>query len=124
MVHPAGARPRDRNGADRFRWPDSHDAGEERSAPGGVAAVGQSVDAAELLDEFVTLRTGSITFVEGLRDVDLVRGGWHPDIGYVLVVDLLHEWVYHDHDHIRQMMANVQRYLWPHLGSTQKFYGA
>ena len=81
-------------------------------------------DAAELLDEFVTLRTGSITFVEGLRDVDLVRGGWHPDIGYVLVVDLLHEWVYHDHDHIRQMMANVQRYLWPHLGSTQKFYGA
>jgi hypothetical protein len=37
------------------------------------------------------------------------------------VGDLLHEWVHHDRNHLRQMLANVQAHAWPHMGKSQKF---
>jgi hypothetical protein len=79
-------------------------------------------DGAELLKEFISLRDASCTLVSGLKDADLRRGGWHPDAGYIRIEDLLHEWVYHDRDHIRQIMANIQALVWAHLGNTQSFY--
>ena len=39
------------------------------------------------------------------RDADLQRGGHHPQVGYLRVGDLLHEWIHHDRNHIRQMEA-------------------
>jgi hypothetical protein len=60
---------------------------------------------------------------EALKRIsDLQRGGWHPDVGFMRVADLLHEWVYHDRDHIQQIMANIQAYTWDNMGATQKFY--
>jgi hypothetical protein len=79
-------------------------------------------DLRALLAEFAALRTGSIAFAGGLQPDDLRRRGHHPQIGSVSVEDLLHEWAYHDCDHLRQMQANVQSYVWPAMGSTQKFY--
>jgi len=79
-------------------------------------------DVTELLEEFVSLRNESCAMVADLRIADLQRGGWHPEVGYMRVDDLLHEWVYHDRDHIRQIMANIQAYTWDYLGATQKFY--
>ena len=79
-------------------------------------------DAGGLLREFVSLRRESCALVAGLSSADLQRGGWHPDIGFVRVDELLHEWVYHDRDHIQQMMKNIQAYTWENLGATQKFY--
>ena len=52
---------------------------------------------------------------------DLGRGGAHPKVGLLRVSDLLHEWVHHDRNHIRQMLANVQAYAWPHMGNAQRF---
>jgi hypothetical protein len=37
------------------------------------------------------------------------------------VRDLLQEWVHHDRNHHRQVLANVQAYAWPAMGNTQKF---
>jgi hypothetical protein len=37
------------------------------------------------------------------------------------VADLLQEWVHHDRNHVKQILANVQAFVWPHLGNAQKF---
>jgi hypothetical protein len=78
---------------------------------------------ADLLSEFLTIRASSATLVEGLQDADLTRGGHHPEVGYLRVVDLLHEWVSHDRNHIKQLHSNVQSYVWPNMGNTQRFSG-
>ena len=74
-----------------------------------------------LLAELTALRQEGIRLVEGLRDADLARGGHHPTVGYLRVDDLLNEWVHHDRNHVRQILANVQAYVWPHMGSAQRF---
>ena len=78
-------------------------------------------DPQALVEEFGRLREASVALVAGLREADLARGGDHPTVGYLRVVDLLHEWVYHDRDHLRQILANVQALAWPHLGNAQRF---
>jgi len=78
---------------------------------------------AGLLDELAGLRHDSVTLVSGLREPDLDRGGQHPKVGFLRVRDLLQEWVYHDRNHIRQALANVQAYVWPAMGNSQKFAG-
>jgi hypothetical protein len=74
-----------------------------------------------LYHEFVQLRTASVAQVAALSPADLSRGGQQPKVGLLTVADLLHEWVHHDRNHIRQMLANVQAYAWPHMGNAQRF---
>jgi hypothetical protein len=78
---------------------------------------------ATLLDELAGLRRDSAALVRGLREPDLDRGGDHPKVGFLRVRDLLQEWVHHDRNHIRQALANVQAYVWPAMGNSQKFAG-
>lgn len=77
---------------------------------------------AELLKEFDRLREASADMVRGLRPVDLPRGGHHSRVGFLRVQDLLSEWIHHDRNHFRQLLANVQSYVWPHMGNAQRFY--
>ena len=79
--------------------------------------------AADLLAEFDLLRADSVALLNGLSDVDLQRGGTHATVGYVRVVDLIHEWVHHDRNHVRQLQAVVQAYVWPAMGNCQRFVG-
>jgi hypothetical protein len=74
-----------------------------------------------LYHEFLQLRSASVTQVAALSPADLTRGGQHPKVGVLTVTDLLHEWVHHDRNHLRQMLANVQAYTWPHMGNAQRF---
>jgi DinB superfamily len=76
---------------------------------------------ADVFDEFARLREESVHLVAGLHPADLARGGEHPKVGFLTVGDLLHEWVHHDRNHIRQMLANVQGWAWPHMGNAQRF---
>lgn len=76
---------------------------------------------ADLVNEFLRLREASVALVGGLRDTDLQRGGHHPKVGFLRVQDLLHEWVHHDRNHMKQIMANVQAFVWPHMGNAQRF---
>ena len=77
--------------------------------------------AASLIAEFDALRRDSVTLVAGLRASDLGRGGQHPKVGHLRVSDLLHEWVHHDRNHLRQMLANIQAAAWPHMGNARRF---
>jgi hypothetical protein len=78
-------------------------------------------DGKSLLDELMRLRAESVSLVAGLRPADLTRSGRHPKVGPLRVNDLLHEWIHHDRNHLRQILANVQSYAWPHMGNAQRF---
>ena len=80
-----------------------------------------SRDGLELLVEFQVLRDTSADVVAGLRANDLARGGRHPKVGVLTIGDVLAEWVHHDRNHIRQIHANVQSFVWPHMGNAQRF---
>jgi len=77
--------------------------------------------ATALLDELTAMRRESATLVGGLGEQDLDRAGRHPTVGPLRVRDLLQEWVYHDRNHVKQALANVQAYVWPAMGNSQKF---
>ena len=76
----------------------------------------------ELLDEFTSVRKASVRFVEQLSACDLERTGLHPKIGLIRVRELLHEWLYHDLNHARQVERNAQQLMCNQLGNMQGFY--
>jgi hypothetical protein len=78
-------------------------------------------DAAALVGELLALREDGAKLVETLRPADLARSGRHPTVGDLSVGMLLQEWVHHDRNHLRQILANVQAYVWPAMGNAQKF---
>ena len=76
---------------------------------------------AELVDEFVALRADSVVLMRGLTEDDLVRSGRHPQVGELRVGELVGEWVHHDRNHVRQMLAVTQARVWDQLGNAQRF---
>jgi len=78
-------------------------------------------DPKELARELLDVRTGSLQLIRSLRPDQIQRGGTHPEVGRLTVEDLLHEWVHHDGNHLRQALANVQAYVWPNMGNARRF---
>ena len=78
-------------------------------------------DPAGILAEWTRLREASAALVETLRPGDLSRAGRHPQVGRLSIADLLAEWVHHDRNHQRQILANAQAYVWPHMGNARRF---
>ncbi len=76
---------------------------------------------AAIVAELLALRDDSLRLVSSLKDSDLERWGTHPLVGRLRVSDLLHEWVFHDNDHHRQLLKNIQDGLWSHMGNAQGF---
>ena len=73
--------------------------------------------------EFMGLRNDSIALVRGLRPQDMERSGQHPKVGLLRVRDLVQEWVHHDRNHTRQLLAIQQERVYPDMGNSQKFVG-
>ncbi len=78
-------------------------------------------DPADLVDEFVTLRADGVALVRSLAVGDLSRSGVHPDVGPLRVDELLGEWVHHDRNHIRQLLAVTQGRVWGQMGNARRF---
>jgi hypothetical protein len=76
---------------------------------------------AELAAEFEALRTESLELLRGLRPSDLGRAGDHPEVGLLRVDELLGEWVHHDRNHVRQMLAVTQARVWEQMGNARRF---
>jgi hypothetical protein len=76
---------------------------------------------AAILEEFVAVRDEGIATVEGLRPAHLERFAVHDGVGRVTIENLLHEWVFHDRNHLRQLLANTQARAWPAMGNTRRF---
>ena len=75
----------------------------------------------ELAGEFQTVRADSIALVRGLRPEDMDRVGLQPDVGPLRVDEIINEWVHHDRNHIRQLLAVTQSRVWPQMGNAQRF---
>ena len=75
----------------------------------------------ELIAEFIALREDGIALVRGLGPDDLSRSGSHPEVGKLRVDELLGEWVHHDRNHVRQMLAVTQTRIWAQMGNAQQF---
>lgn len=73
--------------------------------------------------EFMGLRTDSVRLVRSLKPADLDRAGTHPKAGELKVRWLLQEWIYHDRNHIKQILSIAQERVWPHMGNAQLFKG-
>jgi len=73
--------------------------------------------------EFMGLRHDSVTLVRSLKPADLDRSGVHPKVGDLKVRWLLHEWIHHDRNHTKQLLAIAQERVWPHMGNSQLFKG-
>jgi hypothetical protein len=76
---------------------------------------------AGILGEFVAGRDAAIAVVEAIRPDELDRFAIHERVGRVTVQDLLHEWVFHDRNHLRQILANTQARAWPAMGNARRF---
>ena len=76
---------------------------------------------AELAAEFDALRREGVALVRGLRPADLELAGSHPEVGLLRVDELLGEWVHHDRNHIRQMLAVTQARVWAQMGNARRF---
>ena len=74
-----------------------------------------------LLAELEPLRRDSLALLRSLKAEQLERGGMHPSVGRLTVNDLLHEWIHHEANHLRQAYANLQAYVWPDMGNAQRF---
>ena len=84
----------------------------------GVLAV---LTGAELAAEFDALRAEGVALVRGLRPADLERFGQHPEVGRLRVDELLGEWVHHDRNHVRQLLAVTQARVWGQMGNARRF---
>jgi hypothetical protein len=78
-------------------------------------------DLADVVREFADLRQESVALVDGLMNTDMLKSGEHAQVGTLTVEDLLHEWIHHDRNHLRQLQANVQAYVWPSMGNARRF---
>jgi hypothetical protein len=91
--------------------------------PAGVARARNDAqgDADELLAAFSRRRAESVALVRELTAGDLDRGGEHPEVGFLNIGDLLYEWIHHDRNHFKQMLAIVQAYAWLRMGNARRF---
>jgi len=78
-------------------------------------------DLRDLLEEFQTLRRQSVALVRSLSAADVRRSGMHPVVSRITIDEILQEWVHHDANHLRQALSNVQAFIWPAMGATQRF---
>ena len=74
-----------------------------------------------MVAEFLAVRGEDLAFVAGLAEGDLDRGGEHPVVGTLTVRNLLHEWVFHDREHLAQLMAVSKVFAWPAMGNSRRF---
>ena len=76
---------------------------------------------AELAAEFAALRADGVALVRSLRPDDMPRVGIQPDVGPLRVDELLGEWVHHDRNHVRQLLAVTQARVWGQMGNARRF---
>ena len=76
---------------------------------------------ADLAAEFAAARAESVALVLGLGPDDLARSGMHPEVGPLRVDELLGEWVHHDRNHVRQLLAVTQDRVWGQMGNARRF---
>lgn len=77
----------------------------------------------ESFAHFEDQRADNAAFVRDLEPVLLARRGRHAQLGEITVSDLLHEWVFHDLGHLRQIAELIRaRKYYPEMGAFRQYY--
>jgi DinB family protein len=76
---------------------------------------------ADVAAELELVRREALHVVRSLGPEDLDRTAVHATVGIVRIRDLLQEWVFHDRNHLRQLLANTQARTWPAMGNARRF---
>ena len=76
---------------------------------------------ADVLVEFHAGRQDALAIVRRIRPGDLRRHAVHDRVGVVTIADLLGEWVWHDRNHLRQLLLSAQARVWPAMGNARRF---
>jgi len=70
-----------------------------------------TVDSVEsLVDELASQRQTSAELIQDLDQSDLQRSASYGDYGEFAVGDFVHEWPFHDQDHLKQIVDNLKPY--------------
>jgi hypothetical protein len=86
---------------------------------------GPIIDGRAKLHEFERLRSENLAWLGSLPASILSRRGNHQEVGEVTFGELLHEFVFHDLGHIRQVMELYRTHaFYPKMGGFQKYYAA
>jgi hypothetical protein len=89
----------------------------------GVAAARRDCErnSQALVAEFLEIRRDSVELVRGLGPADLAKSGVHAVVGVLRIGDIAAEWVHHDRNHVRQILANTQARVWAQMGNARRF---
>jgi shikimate kinase len=74
-----------------------------------------------LAAELRAVREPGLVLLRSLGERELSLRARHQTVGEVTVGELLQEWVFHDRNHLRQLLANAQARVWPVMGNTRRF---
>lgn len=66
-----------------------------------------------LLDELAVERVTSVAFLRGLDGAELSATAAYPGFGVFSANDFVLEWPFHDQEHLRQILANLERRYLP-----------
>jgi hypothetical protein len=106
------ARMLDQDGVVEHGWDQVAVARERRDATRPVA---------DVIAEFRQGREAALEVVARIGPADLPRRAQHDRVGEVTIADLLGEWVYHDRNHLRQLLLSAQARVWPVMGNARRF---
>jgi hypothetical protein len=88
-----------------------------------VAAARRDVErpVGDVIAEFRAGRAEALRVVRSIRPDDLGRSARHARVGDVTISDLLQEWVFHDRNHLKQLLLSAQARVWPAMNNTRRF---
>jgi len=89
---------------------------------GGPADQAEEPDARELLARWVAARGRTLERLARLTPEDLRHGAELRHWGHVSVEEQVCEWAYHDLEHLRQLLANLEAFAYPSIGGFTGLY--
>lgn len=73
-----------------------------------------------LIEELAAERETSAAFVSALDPETLTREARYRDLGMFRAGDFVHEWPFHDQDHLQQILAAIKPSYLPHMSETMR----
>ena len=73
-----------------------------------------------LLEELAAERAESARFVRSLDPTDLQREARYKNHGVFQAGDFVHEWPFHDQDHLQQILAAIKPHYLSHMTDTMR----
>ncbi len=80
------------------------------------------LSAVALVEELAQLRSERVAWLRTLDPAALDRCGEHDHAGDITARNIIHQWAYHDLQHLGQLSEALQTPLIPQMGNTRRFY--